>query len=512
MDFTTQRAATSRDFKRYPVVILRRDRWNDYGYVTMFHPTLYLGDGRAVELDVVKILRRGQPADTSPSPVPRSFENLPVDFCSLGQSTTYYEQLHELGADVYDPYLRALRDIAYLPDVEEAFQDEEGLNTSVLRFGTALNALTEGRALFAEPARSAVRGALAFSYRLSTGGPTATFSFGDKAPLPARLMAVIGYNGAGKTRLLGNLAILASRDRRGEAPPDEADYGTFTGEPPTVGAVIAVSYSAFDEFVIPGQGATAEAQLDRERMNHGEESARRYTYLGLRQVGKKGEVLRALKGPEALAAEYLEARRIVGRRDREKSLSEALEPLLTEPSFRTLGVLPDQLASDAEWLDAYRWLSSGHKIALSIVTRLCAHLDRRALVLIDEPEMHLHPPLLAALLKAVGRLLERHDSFAVIATHSPVVVQEVPAHYVKILRRHGEQMTIDEPEIETYAESVGLLTTQVFNLDSRGTDYQGTLTELVARLGPAAVEQLFEGRMSSQARAIVMTRARPTQG
>jgi predicted ATP-dependent endonuclease of OLD family len=39
------------------------------------------------------------------------------------------------------------------------------------------------------------------------------------------------------------------------------------------------------------------------------------------------------------------------------------------------------------------------------VTQLAAHLRTRSLVLIDEPETHLHPPLVAALLRAIQALL-----------------------------------------------------------------------------------------------------------
>ncbi|MEK5757114.1 AAA family ATPase, partial [Acinetobacter variabilis] len=72
-------------------------------------------------------------------------------------------------------------------------------------------------------------------------------------------------------------------------------------------------------------------------------------------------------------------------------------------------------------------LSSGHKIVLLILTRLVETVDEATLVLIDEPESHLHPPLLSAFMSALTELLEDRNGVAIIATHSPVVVQEVPS-------------------------------------------------------------------------------------
>jgi ABC-type transport system involved in cytochrome c biogenesis ATPase subunit len=45
--------------------------------------------------------------------------------------------------------------------------------------------------------------------------------------------------------------------------------------------------------------------------------------------------------------------------------------------------------------------SSGQKIVVQIAARLVAHITPRSLVLIDEPETHLHQPLIAALMHTV---------------------------------------------------------------------------------------------------------------
>jgi hypothetical protein len=46
--------------------------------------------------------------------------------------------------------------------------------------------------------------------------------------------------------------------------------------------------------------------------------------------------------------------------------------------------------------------------------------------------------------------------------HSPVVLQEVPSECVWRLRRVGDVVTAERPDIETFGENVGTLTGEVF--------------------------------------------------
>ena len=143
-------------------------------------------------------------------------------------------------------------------------------------------------------------------------------------------------------------------------------------------------------------------------------------------------------------------------------------------------------------------------MSINIIAQLVAALQQRSLVLIDEPESHLHPPLLAALMKGIGIALEAHKSYTVIATHSPVVLQEIAGGYAHVVRRHGSSNSVEEPEIETFGENIGLLTRQVFNLDNSQSDYVGVLRELASKLSMEEIEGLFQHGLSSQARALIM--------
>ena len=103
----------------------------------------------------------------------------------------------------------------------------------------------------------------------------------------------------------------------------------------------------------------------------------------------------------------------------------------------------------------FRRLSSGHSVVLLTISRLVELVEEKSLVL-DEPEGHLHPPLLSAFIRALSELLVNRNGVAIVATHSPVVLQEVPRSCACVLNRTGVALRADRPELETFGEKVGI--------------------------------------------------------
>jgi hypothetical protein len=481
--------------------VLRSDSWDDFHFKTLFGVEVLLPDGEQLDLGAVKIIKAGQLSGRTELPGGR-FSSLGDQYCSLGQDIEYYEKLMGLPSDVRAEFLSALRDAAANPAIAQRFGSEPGWTTSLLRFGEANNALSVGAEVLAGTRRT--EGVASFTYVRGGGSPlTIPFDFNDSGPLPGRCNVIIGYNGVGKTHLLADIANTASRV--GTTLQSE-----LVGSDITFGAVVAVSYSAFDTFEIPtteqrGDGTSEVLEQGGATTFFG------YTYCGLRriestEIGTDRRRRHELKSPTEIDAEFRDA--LVTACEREQGDSvvrEALALIEQEPSFGRIGIRP------SEWVDDHLRarsevgkLSTGHKIVANIVVQLAARLRHRSLVLIDEPETHLHPPLLAALLRSIQRILDRYDSFAIVATHSPVVLQEVPAANVHVLVRFGDQSTVERPEVETYGENVGEITRHVFSLDSSATDYQGILKDLAGELSLDDIEALFPDGLSSQARALVL--------
>lgn len=68
---------------------------------------------------------------------------------------------------------------------------------------------------------------------------------------------------------------------------------------------------------------------------------------------------------------------------------------------------------------------------------------------------------------------------AVIATHSPVVLQEVPNSCVWKLSRFGGAVKAERPAIETFGENVGTLTSEVFGLEVERSGFFKLLESMV---------------------------------
>lgn len=126
-----------------------------------------------------------------------------------------------------------------------------------------------------------------------------------------------------------------------------------------------------------------------------------------------------------------------------------------------------------------RRMSSGHAIVLFTITRLVDTVGEKSLVLLDEPEGHLHPPLLSAFLRTLSDLLYIKNGVAIIATHSPVVLQEIPKSCVWKVIRSREVISTQRPEIETFGENLGVLTREVFALEVANSGYHSLLTKSV---------------------------------
>lgn len=506
------RGGDSPKTNRYPHAVLVQDNWDDYGYKSTFNVVLRLTATEEVQLGNIKIIEADRTAGYTKMPR-RPFEQLSDNHASLGADLAYYETLYKLGKNVFEPFLRGLRDIAFSDDAKAAVEDSEAYRVSLLRFSGAERTIADAARLMRATSLPMKRRSAGFRVRFKTrvardaNSFTTEFDFRRRGGLPNRINALIGYNGTGKTRLLSNLAIVASG--YGYSTKEDVlggSAGRFVGTVPPFKTVVVISYSAFDTFVIPGQ-----TEIEKQRLQY-EGELFGYVYCGLRERSNAdnpdGEQAYRLRTPAEIQAEFLQALGRVREAGRLQDFLEILKPLLRDPSFQRIGLSQFFVTRDEEEIgELFRSLSSGHKAVLKIVTELTAHISgsEPTLVLIDEPETHLHPPLLAALLKSVRVCIETFDGYAIIATHSPVVLQETPARYVQVLRRAADQSRIVEPAIETFAESIGVITQEVFNLGDGSADWHDTLGALARRYPLEKIEELFGRKLGFAARSYVLS-------
>lgn len=487
----------------YPFVQLTRVFRKEDGRISStFRVTFFFNQDEALDLGFVKIIKRGQ--TTGPTKIPSAFESLSPNFCSLGQSYRYYELLVKNLQEYRVKFLSAMRDVATNPAIRREFENEPGFEMSLLRQSSAKRAMEDVYRLTLGSTHPSDFGSKTIDFETSVGGKSfrVQFSFDSDEVIPRRTNVVIGANGTGKTILLANLAYIASakRDLRKGL---RQRYGRFLRNDHDFGSVIAISYSAFDRFDLPGK-TRRERRLLSER---GEIEG--YVYCGLRRISNFLKKRESLKSIDELERELLtNIRRAQGRK--ESDLVREISRVLSQDSSFLHTDVERLLTSPQTDLIKLRRFSTGHKLVINIIVHLIAYLVPNSLVVFDEPESYLHPPLLAKLLQCLQMILRRMDSICVLATHSPVVLQEIPSAQVNILRRLASATRVIKPRRETFAEDLGTLTADVFQLNSDEIPFYGVLEQLSERYSLKQIENLFGKRLGFQARSYLEALARGT--
>ena len=130
-------------------------------------------------------------------------------------------------------------------------------------------------------------------------------------------------------------------------------------------------------------------------------------------------------------------------------------------------------------MDLYEKSSSGETIYLSSITSILSKIRLNSILLIDEPEQHLHPTGINLLMSTISELLEKFDSFAIISTHSPYILREVPSSNVMIFHRNGNNLTVCPIEIETFGEDVSVISNMVFDDRSQNKIFESYIERVV---------------------------------
>ncbi|MDW4406632.1 hypothetical protein QI107_10885 [Staphylococcus saprophyticus] len=68
-------------------------------------------------------------------------------------------------------------------------------------------------------------------------------------------------------------------------------------------------------------------------------------------------------------------------------------------------------------------------------------------------------------------MLIEQNGVGIIATHSPIVMQEPRRDCINIVKEFQDKRIITKPRIETYGENVGSLIREVFGLEVEKTGY-----------------------------------------
>jgi ABC-type Mn2+/Zn2+ transport system ATPase subunit len=470
------------------VLELLANNWDDFGNRTTFATTCRIA-GQLLNLGHLKLMIEG--ASVSETHLDRLLKEgwdgtFPIpnaNYLSLPSEIAFYEQLRDrLNLDAARDSAVALRDASYLIHLQqdpEALRliNSEPFQKSLLRERSETKSYIDGWKLFSAEIMSVLD--LGFQFKDVFGALSIlNLKFKQTSILPHNLNVLIGPNGVGKSQILHQIV----QDWLSTTPGKQVRKVGFV-EKPNLSQIVVVSYSPFERFPV---------DLEAEEL-HDKDVYRYFGFRGRsvsRTPGRLGGISLSHQAPKKNAAASLldcltDDIRYKGLRSWANKLATVERVLRTAFPFDYATIKVEKIAEPATWfysdvklvddlafdIDDSRYvpissnridklnvgrvkgalnaaegvtffrdgeivqLSSGQKLFSFIVINILGAIRRESLILIDEPELFLHPTLEIQFIDMLKKILDRFNSKAVLATHSLVTVREVPSDCVHVLAR-----------------------------------------------------------------------------
>ena len=450
------------------------DHWNDYGYRTLYALTAKI-EGEIYDFGSLKIsfipYRHEKEIDLQSILVQDEGYNL----ISLGDKE-YYEFLNNfLSSPEKDEYFKKMGDIAYdLNRLDESIkhdsiyhpiEDYYLLKHSFLR-SVSLSEIRN------QLHRLSMGGKYIDEYQISivdkNGNNVLEFSKNPHSLeyFPDTLYAIVGNNGAGKTYFIKNLIDLYIKK-------NSDLFNNITSNINQFESIVLISYSPFDTGII---------KKDSEN----------YKFIGIdfnKTTSLEDYITKEIK---TLFTEATTPKN-------ESRTKKIIDKFSFDPLFiRILPLIEKRELSE----DIINELSSGQKIVLLSLLNLIIKVFEKTLVIIDEPELFLHPPLLKAYIRGVEEIVEEGNGVCLLATHSAIVLQEIPNTNIRKLKYDFDRHkgSIVKLSSKTYGESVSFINDTIFGTDLRNTGFYKVLQD---KIDEEQISDSFEAALGSEARIIL---------
>lgn len=499
-------------------VVPDQNTWNDYGFKLYANLYVMTEPGEISDSLPIRMMFPGEDAtaDVLSAEIQQRGIVFPLSdigrpFCTLQNEAKQYETLmQQLGFGGTIAGLRRLRDVVLAKlegeDAEAiALSESEDFHVGMIREAWRYTALRRGgRFLRPGPVPVATDAAATFSVTATPAGFAtsihAEFDFEADAIFEDRACVLIGRNGVGKTQLLKAIV-----DGLTDAPGRADDAADVEISPaPKISRLLVFSSVPSDPYpkTIPPW-----FDVDYEYFAVAAEA----TPLGprfiesvldcLRDDGSafgpedspvtRLELLESLLGERGMWTELnlplrLDASADVFRRTTRigDRLYVALDQGMSEKQLNQLGALVDRsVAAIILAPGGPRRLSSGEVAMVHFVAQAVASIENGSLLLLDEPETHLHPNYISVFMDLLQDALERTSSVAIIATHSAYVLREVPRRRVGVLQRNDGATFVDRPRMQTFGARIDDLSQFVFMDGDVSPRYRQRLAEWAREVG-----------------------------
>ncbi|WP_414489514.1 ATP-binding protein [Stenotrophomonas maltophilia] len=546
------------------VILLLWDNWDDYTYKTTFPIECRIG-GEIVQVGGIQLLVEEQKTTYSyldklvaegwngVFPIPNG------KYISVPAGLTFYEQIEgHLGLNTAIEVAQLLRDASYLTKIlkdEDALRltQSGGFLNSLQRERGAIKAFIDGWKLFDQ--QSITIGNQAFNF-LSPSREIASIElrFHSQSPLPHDINVLIGANGVGKSQLLRQIV-----DDWLRLTPGSQNQTGFS-ERPNLNQVVVVSYSPFELFPVDTSDDTERKDHEVYRYFgfRGRKKTLTESKRGSPQITLSREFPKA-NAAHSLLACLADDQKYGAIKERSSKLETMERVLRSAFEFDHAAVAVDSSADADEFFTNQMWLtqpylevkiddedgsssterylpiasdrigalkvqplrkhlhdrmgviflkngkvmhlSSGQRLFSYIIINILGTIRRNSLLLIDEPELFLHPTLEIAFIRMLKSILASYSSKALVATHSIVTVREIPRDCVHVFEQTVNGLAIKTPPFETFGGDVQRISSYVFGDKVLSKPYEewveaqlkkyGTAEQLIHALGDNINEELI---------------------
>lgn len=290
------------------------------------------------------------------------------------------------------------------------------------------------------------------------------FQFSASSIPAKRIAVIIGKNGVGKSRALHEIAssVLADRrslhDGRGRRPqisrllaigtPGEAEH-TF---PLTSSPGQAAPYFRLTALETRSEDSLPNVLIRLAREREGLGATQRWHIFqdAVERVLPFDDLCLSARSDSSTPSGIVPLRNLRSRGEQASTNSmHMVDP--TGTLFRLIDGQPVLL-------------SSGQISFIRLAAQMSLFIENGTLILLDEPETHLHPNLLSDLVAIIDRILYLSGSIAIAATHSAYLVREVTRSQVHIVGVSDRgQVTVVQPRLKTFGADVGAISQFVFD-------------------------------------------------
>jgi len=444
---------------QFPAFVLVVDHWDDFGVESRFEMYYYESKDSCCHIGPLKIINSQQEYTDEFNKkycvrelMDDCFYVLKeIEFCSIGQNQEYYNNIKRLFPQKYRSILWALKDCAIFSFIEDNFENHPFFR-SLIRDNSVERILRHEKYIIENlKISSCYKFSYEFSPKYAEHPIHIEFSFDTNSAFQQRVFALIGENGVGKTQLITTL------------PNDLANKKEhlFAPNVPLYSKVIAVSTSLYDSFDVP---------KNKVGFN--------YVYCGL-SCGKKDK--KTVLSPKELKLKLLEAAKTINGRERAESLKGILSPLFSLDILSKLfSEQEGKLKIDStNLIAATDYMSSGEYSLLFIFCNIVANIRYDSLLLFDEPETHLHPNAITSLMSAMYQLLDEFQSYAIVVTHSPLIVREMRSIGVRVMERIDNLPVIRSIDMESLGANISALVEEIFENKDIPKYYKTKIEELI---------------------------------